>query len=178
MAVTLAEWSEAVAVRAAALALLLLVGASGPGPQPVPIQNDGTRPHDLDPDNSCRTTSFGIISHAHLHREGEILMQYLRTGGRIPIELPVEIQWKTRTGTSKKAQGMTSSISSNGVFMTVPVKLPLKTAITISVNLPVEFTRIPLRLLCRARVVWQSARPQGLGAVIDDYQLRPVRRPR
>jgi hypothetical protein len=103
-------------------------------------------------------------------------MKYLRTGSRIPIELPVVIKWKARAGKIKKAEGKTASISSNGVFMTAPVRLPLKTPITLSVNLPVEFTKIPLQLQCRGRVVWQSKRPLGLGAVIDEYELRPVRR--
>lgn len=104
-------------------------------------------------------------------------MQYLRTGGRIPIELPVEIRWKSPNGRAKRAQGKTASISSNGVFMALPVKLRPQTPITISVNLPLQFTKIPLQLLCQARVVRQPARSSGVRAVIDDYQLRPVRRP-
>jgi len=103
-------------------------------------------------------------------------MRYLRTGGRIPIELPVEISWKARNGKVRRAEGQTASISSNGVFMRVPVKLRPHTPITISVKLPIEFTKIPLKLLCQGRVVSQPSEASGLRAVIDDYELRPSRR--
>jgi hypothetical protein len=103
-------------------------------------------------------------------------MQYLRTGGRIPIELPVEIRWKAPDGKLKRAEGKTASISSNGVYMTVSVKLRPQTPITISVNLPIEFTKVPLKLLCQGRVIRQPAGASGLRAVIDDYKLRPARR--
>ncbi len=105
-------------------------------------------------------------------------MQYLRTGGRIPIELPVVIQWKSAQGRTERAKGKTASISSNGVLISAPVRLPAKTQITIAVNLPEKFTKTPLRLVCRARVTPRRPRVPGLSAVIDDYQLRPVRKPK
>ncbi len=103
-------------------------------------------------------------------------MQYLRTGGRIPIELPVEIRWKAPNGKLRQAQGKTASISSNGVHLTVAAKLRPQTPITITVRLPLEFTKVPLQLFCQARVVRQAAGATGLRAVIDDYKLRPAGR--
>jgi hypothetical protein len=46
--------------------------------------------------------------------------------------------------------------------------------------LPREVTQVPLELLCQGRVVrWnQHGQVQGLGAVIDEYELRPVTRTR
>ena len=103
-------------------------------------------------------------------------MHYLRTGGRIPIELPVEIRWKAPGGKLKAAQGKTLSISSNGVHTTVAAKLRPQTAITITVELPLEFTKVPLQLLCQGRVLRQPPGATGLRAVIDDYKLRPAGR--
>ncbi|MBI4164554.1 MAG: hypothetical protein HY508_02340 [Acidobacteria bacterium] len=103
-------------------------------------------------------------------------MHYLRTGGRIPIELPVEIRWKSPDGKLKAAQGKTVSISSNGVHTTVAAKLRPQTAITITVRLPLEFTKIPLQLFCQGRVIRRVPGTTGLRALIDDYKLRPVGR--
>jgi hypothetical protein len=101
-------------------------------------------------------------------------MRYLRSGGRIPVELPVVIRWKSG-GKNRRAEGKTASISSNGVLLSVPVDLPATTPITLSVDLPVEFTKTPLRLVCQGRVVEHKAKSPGLSAVIDSYQLRPAR---
>ena len=101
-------------------------------------------------------------------------MRYLRSGGRIPVELPVVIRWKSG-GKNRVAEGKTASISSNGVLLSVPVKLPAGTPITVSVDLPVEFTKMPLRLVCKGRVAAHKAKSPGLSAVIDSYQLRPAR---
>lgn len=103
-------------------------------------------------------------------------MQYLRTGGRIPIELPVEIRWKAANGKLKEAQGKSVSISSNGVHMVVAAKIRPQTPVTITVKLPLEFTKVPLQLFCQGRVVQQAAGAVGLRAVIDDYKLRPAPR--
>ena len=103
-------------------------------------------------------------------------MQYLRTGGRIPIELPVEIHWKAPSGKLKEAQGETVSISSNGVHMTVAAKIRPQTPVTITVRLPLEFTKVPLVLHCQGRVVRQAPGATGLRAVIDDYKLHPAGR--
>jgi len=64
--------------------------------------------------------------------------------------------------------------------MRLPSQLRPNTRITLSVSLPTEITRIPLTLLCQARVVGQKephTYPFGIGAIIDDYQIRPGRRP-
>jgi len=101
-------------------------------------------------------------------------MHYLRTGGRIPVELPVEIRWKAADGKTKRAQGKTVSISSNGVLLAVGVKPRPGTAVTITVNLPLEFTKVPLKLHCRGRVLRRAAGETVLSAVIDEYDLRPA----
>jgi hypothetical protein len=103
-------------------------------------------------------------------------MQYLRTGGRIPIEAPVEIRWKAPGGKLKEAQGETVSISSNGVHMTVAAKIRPQTPVTITIRLPLEITKVPLVLHCQGRVVKQAPGATGLRAVIDDYELHPVGR--
>jgi hypothetical protein len=105
-------------------------------------------------------------------------MNFLRSGARIPVELPVEITWKNRSGKPRRAQGKTATMSGNGLFITVPVRLRALTPIIITVSLPVEITGKPLQLLCEARVVKQekSAPVPGLGAIIDDYRFRPAQR--
>ena len=66
-------------------------------------------------------------------------------------------------------------MSGNGVFMRLPSQLRPNTKISLTVTLPTEITRIPLKLCCQARVVRQTratAYPFGVGAIIDDYQIR------
>jgi len=101
-----------------------------------------------------------------------------RTGQRFPMELPVEIQWKSPAGSLKKASGKTANISGSGVFIELPIRLRRATSITIKVVLPPEVTHVPLELLCKGRVVrWnQHGQVQGVGATIDEYELRPVPR--
>lgn len=96
------------------------------------------------------------------------------------MKLPVEIKWKSRNGGLKQAQGKTSDISGTGLFIEVPVRLQRETCVTIKIVLPPEVTRVPLELLCQGRVVrWnQQGQVQGLGAVIDEYELRPLPRTR
>ena len=101
-------------------------------------------------------------------------MQYLRTGGRIPVELPVEIRWKGAGGKPRQAQGKTISISSNGVLLSVAADLRPQTAVTIKVNLPLEFTKVPLVLYCHGRILRIGPGAMTVSAVIDDYKLRPV----
>lgn len=62
------------------------------------------------------------------------------------------------------------------MFVAVPVRLRSQTPVTITVTLPVKLTRVPLQLLCQARVVSsrQPAEQAGLVAIIDDYHFRPV----
>ncbi len=94
------------------------------------------------------------------------------------MELPVEIQWKSRAGHLKQATGKTGNISGAGLFIEVPVRLHRATSVTIRMELPHEVTHLPLELLCKGRIVrWnQHGQVQGLGAVIDEYELRPVPR--
>jgi hypothetical protein len=92
------------------------------------------------------------------------------------MELPVEIRWKSRAGNPKQAMGKTGNISGSGLFIKIPVRLHRATSVMIKVMFPREVTRVPLELLCQGRVVRWSRRGQvqGLGAVIDEYELRPV----
>jgi hypothetical protein len=94
------------------------------------------------------------------------------------MDLPVEIQWKTRAGSPKKAQGKTGNISGSGLFIETPIRLQRATSVRIKVMLPREVTKVPLELLCEGRVVrWdQHGKVQGVGAVIDEYELRPASR--
>jgi len=105
-------------------------------------------------------------------------MNQRRASQRLPMELPVEIRWKSRAGSPKHAVGKTGNISGSGLFIEVPVRLHRATSVTIKVTLPAEVTKVPLELLCQGRVVrWnQQGQVQGLGAVIDAYKLRPVSR--
>ncbi|HET7842021.1 MAG TPA: hypothetical protein VFM21_10470 [Terriglobia bacterium] len=105
-------------------------------------------------------------------------MNFLRTGARIPVQLPVEIAWKNRAGQPKRAHGTTATMSGNGLFMEVPIRLRALTPISITVNLPVELTGKPLQLYCVGRVVKQEkdGSSHGLGAIIDDYRFRRVHR--
>jgi len=69
-------------------------------------------------------------------------------------------------------------MSGNGLFMRLPAQLRPNTRVILTVSLPTEVTRIPLKLRCLARVVDQKRTktyPFGIGAVIDDYQFRPAR---
>ena len=105
-------------------------------------------------------------------------MKHPRTGQRIPMELPVEIQWKSAAGSLKQATGKTSNISGAGLFIEIPIRLRRATSIVIKVMLPPEVAHAPLELLCKGRVVrWnQHGQVNGRGAVIDEYELRPVPR--
>jgi len=94
------------------------------------------------------------------------------------MELPVEIQWKSPAGSLKQATGKTGNISGSGLFMEVPIRLRRATSITLKVMLPPEVTHVPLELLFKGRVVrWnRHGQVQGVGVVIDEYELRPVPR--
>jgi hypothetical protein len=99
-----------------------------------------------------------------------------RAGSRIPVELPAEVRWKSRSGNLRHAEGKTENISGSGLFLAVPVRPHLQTPITIRVPLPAEVTGVPVELVCHARVVrWsQPDELQGVAAIIDDYELRPA----
>jgi len=94
------------------------------------------------------------------------------------MELPVEIQWKGRAGSPKRAVGKTDNISGSGLFIELPIRLERTTSVMIKVILPSDATQVPLELLCQARVVrWdRRGQGQGIGAVIDEYELRPAPR--
>jgi len=102
-------------------------------------------------------------------------MNQRRTGQRITMGLPVEIRWTSRTGSEKHAVGKTGNISGSGLFIEIPVRLQRETAFTMKVMLPRKDAQGPLELLCQGRVVRWNRRGevQGLGAVIDEYELRP-----
>ena len=101
----------------------------------------------------------------------------LRTGIRIPVELPVEVYWKSHWGHSRHEEGKTGNISGNGLFMTLPVRPPRKTPVTVRVFLPPTITRVPLELICNGLVIRWSCpgESRGMGATIDEYELQPRR---
>lgn len=105
-------------------------------------------------------------------------MNQRRTSQRVPMEVPVEIQWKSRTGSPKQATGKTGNISGTGLFIEIPIRLHRATSVMIKVMLPREVTGVPLELLCQGRVVrWNHhGQVKGLAAVIDKYEFRPVPR--
>lgn len=105
-------------------------------------------------------------------------MNCLRLGIRFPVEFPVKVQWRTRPGRVRQIHGKITTMSGNGVFMRLPSQLRPNTRIILTVNLPTEITKVPLKLRCLARVVSQrdaETFPFGIGAVIDDYQIRTAR---
>jgi PilZ domain-containing protein len=99
---------------------------------------------------------------------------FLRAGVRLPLELPVEVRWKGRRGEKQHAQGKTVTISGNGFYVVLPKRLDPQTPIDFTVDLPMELTRVPMKLRGRGRVV--RANPSnaeaGVGATIDDYQFQ------
>ena len=105
-------------------------------------------------------------------------MTQRRTSQRIPMELPVEIRWKSSAGSPKQAKGKTGNISGSGLFIALPVRLHPATSVMIRLRFPREVTHVPLELMCQGRVVrWDHhGQVQGMGAVIDEYELRPVPR--
>lgn len=107
------------------------------------------------------------------------MMRQPRTGLRIPVELTIDLRWKSRAGNYHQVRGKTGNVSGNGLFVAVPVRPRRATPITITVVLPKEVTRAPVELYCQGRVVrWSGTRElPGIGAVIDEYELRPARPP-
>jgi hypothetical protein len=100
-----------------------------------------------------------------------------RTGIRIPVKLPVEVHWKSRGGRSRRVEGKTGNISGNGLFMSIPVRPPCHTPVTMRVVLPADIIPLPVELLCNGRVIRWSCpgEARGMGATIDDYELCPTR---
>jgi hypothetical protein len=95
----------------------------------------------------------------------------IRGGTRIPVELPVEIRWKSQAGKEKSAQGKTQNMSGNGLFILAPVRLRSNTPVEFTVSLPAKVTNTPVTLQCKGRVVRQhkGGKRGGLAVVIDDY---------
>ncbi len=104
---------------------------------------------------------------------GEAAKLGIRSGVRIPLELPVHIRWKS-SGGYRQVEGKTGCISGNGLFFTVPQRPPSRTPVTFTIALPLEVTKVPMELHCQGRVVHCSERGEGLGvgAIIDDYKFR------
>ncbi len=98
----------------------------------------------------------------------------IRAGIRIPVQLPVLVQWKTPAGARREARGKTGNISANGLFIMAPVRLRHDTPITFMVELPTGITKTPIQLHGQGRVVRQPLGrvSPGIGAIIDRYELR------
>jgi len=103
-------------------------------------------------------------------------MNQRRTSPRVDMELPVEIQWESRSGSPKQAVGKTGNISGSGLSIEIPVRLQRATSVKIKVKIPPEVTQSPVELLCHGRVIrsYRQGDTRGVGAVIDDYELRPL----
>jgi hypothetical protein len=101
----------------------------------------------------------------------------IRGSLRVPLELPVQIRWKSVGGRTQRVEGKTSNISGNGLFMAIPRRLSPGARIAFTIMLPAEIAKIPIKLICRGRVVRQhkSNSLKGVAAIIDDYKLIPVK---
>ncbi len=99
----------------------------------------------------------------------------IRGSLRVPLELPVQIHWRAIGGRTQRAEGKTSNISGNGLFMAIPRRLRPGSRITFTIMLPAEIAKVPIKLICRGRVVRQhkSTNLKGVAAIIDDYKLLP-----
>ena len=99
-----------------------------------------------------------------------------RAHKRFPAKFEVNVFWTTRSGKQRQVKAETKDVSGTGMFMTVPVRLRRETPITFKVTLPTEITRLPVELVCQGRVIRASRRgePPSFGAIIDDYEIRPV----
>ena len=97
-----------------------------------------------------------------------------RSSSRVPLELPVHVRWKTRTGKYRHAEGMTGNMSGNGLFLVIRPRLGRNTPIAFRLDLPTEITKVPVTLLGEGHIVRHSG-PQempGVAAVIDSYELQ------
>jgi hypothetical protein len=104
-------------------------------------------------------------------------MHERRQGKRYPLTLPAKVRWKARRGSVGRAEVRTGDMSSSGLLVVMPNPLPLGTTINVTINLPVELTKVPVELSCLGRVVRKSriGKNEGIGAIIEDFQLRPLR---
>lgn len=101
-----------------------------------------------------------------------------RQNKRYPLSLPAEVRWKARNKRSSHVQGQIGDISSNGLMVMIPKAVPLGTMINVTINLPVELTKVPVEVDRLGRVVRKNRLEsgQGISAVIEDFQLKPSRR--
>ncbi|PYV18525.1 MAG: hypothetical protein DMG21_04640 [Acidobacteria bacterium] len=101
---------------------------------------------------------------------------FLRSGVRLPLELPMEVRWKGRSGKKERAQGKTVTVSGSGFYVILPPRLRLAqaTPIQFTMDLPVELTGVPMKLTGQGRVVrgHRSSAEAGVGAIIDDYRFQ------
>ena len=99
-----------------------------------------------------------------------------RAHKRIAAKFEVSVLWTTRSGKQRQIKAETEDVSGTGMFMKVPVRLRPETPITFKITLPTELTRVPVELVCQGRVVRASraGEPPSFGAIIDDYEIRPV----
>ena len=105
-------------------------------------------------------------------------MNEQRQGKRYPLRLPAEVRWTSRGKSAGPVQGEIGDISSSGLLVVIPKDLPLGTTINVTINLPVELTKVPVKLTCMGRVVRKSpaGKGEGVSAIIEDFKLRPSRR--
>ena len=105
-------------------------------------------------------------------------MSEQRQGKRYPLRLPAEVRWTSRGKSVGPVQGEIGDISTSGLLVVIPRRLPIGTTINVTINLPVDLTQVPVKLTCMGRVVRKSpiGKSQGISAIIEDFDLRPSRR--
>jgi len=98
-----------------------------------------------------------------------------RLGERVPLELPVHLEWQTARGL-QRLDGTTRNISGNGIFVTIRRRIRNRAPISFRLDLPPEVTGAPVQLLGHGRVVRNtgSVEAPGIAAIIDEYEIRPV----
>jgi hypothetical protein len=104
------------------------------------------------------------------------MKDYVRSGARFRLELPVHLSWKSRTGKLRRSVGTTGNISGSGVFISLRPRIPLRTSISFKISFPPEAAKGSCELVGKGRVVRRAGRGEmpGVALIIDDYQLRPV----
>jgi hypothetical protein len=105
-------------------------------------------------------------------------MNEQRQGIRYPLRLPAEVRWTSRGKSAGPIRGEIGDISSSGLLVLIPKQLPIGTTINVTINLPVDLTKVPVKLTCMGRVVRKSPKGKsaGVSAIIEDFKLRPSRR--
>ena len=105
-------------------------------------------------------------------------MNEQRQGIRYPLRLPAEVRWTSRGKNAGPIKGEIGDISSSGLLVLIPKHLPIGTTINVTISLPVDLTKVPVKLTCMGRVVRKSrvGKSEGVSAIIEDFKLRPSRR--